>query len=260
MSPSLGAAAPSDAGKVGPAAFAIVMTVRNARPWIEEAIGSLLPQLGPDGEIVVVDSASDDGTTDYLRSVAARARLRLVVEPCTMGRGRDRGIRETAAGIVLTQVDGDVRYPDGVVRQVVGALGAHPEWGLLWVMGRNDLNPDGEKVFGWRREFYLATEGYPDSNVGDDVGAVRNALRRGKVGRLLVDQVGVDLRHAGRDPNAVHDPWKKGPGFLRVSRRRYSQGWTWRLYLRFLWVTRRTFPRFVAGAAVASLARITPAE
>lgn len=239
--------------------FAVVMTVKNARRWIEGALGSLLPQLGPDGEIVVVDAASTDGTTEYLREVARAHPVRVVVEPCSMGKGRDRGIRETQAPIVLTQIDGDVRYQPSVVRTAVDGIRQRPKLGLLLVVGQNDPDPDSSKVYAWRREFYLSTPGYPDTNVGDDVVSVRQALGKGRVGRLLIDHVGDDLRAAERPPGAVHDPWKKGPGFLRLSRRRFTQGWTWRTYLRFLWVTRRTLPRFLAGAALASLARLSPA-
>lgn len=260
MSPASTAPAPrSGTPEVPGPRFAIVMTVKNGRRWIETSIGSLLPELGEDGEVVVVDAASQDGTTEFLREVSRSSRLRVIVEPCSMGRGRDRGIRETRAPVVITQVDADVRYRPGVVRTAVEALSSRPRVGLLLVTGEKDLDPAGTKLYLWRREFYLATDGYPDTNVGDDIGAVREALRKGRVERLLVEHVGEDLRLADRAPGSASEPWKKGPGFLRVSRRRYTQGWTWRIYLRFLWVTRRTLPRFFAGAVLASFARLAPA-
>lgn len=235
------------------------MTVKNGRRWIETALGSVLSELGSDGEVVVVDAESTDGTTEFLRDLTRTARLRLLVQACSMGQGRDRGIRETTAPIVLTQVDADVRYRPGTLRRSVEALRDRPRLGLVLTTGTHDPDPDGTKVFTWRRDFYLSTAGYPDTNVGDDVAVVREALRKGKVGRVLLDRVGDDLRAAERSAGIVRDPWKKGPGFLRLSRRRFTQGWTWGLYVRFLWVTRRTFPRFVAGAVLASVARLAPA-
>jgi glycosyltransferase involved in cell wall biosynthesis len=240
--------------------FAVIMTVKNGRRWIEGALGSILPQLGEDGELVVVDAVSTDGTTEYLRELSKTSRLRLLVEPCSMGVGRDRGIHATKAPIVLTQVDADVRYAPQALRRSVEALHDRPRFGLLLTTGARDPDPDGTKVFAWRREFYLSTEGYPDTNVGDDVAAVRGALRKGKVGRLLLERVGDDLRASERPAGVVRDPWKKGPGFLRLSRRRFTQGWTWSVYVRFLWVTRRTVPRFLAGAVLAFVARLSPAR
>ena len=239
--------------------FAVVMTVKNARPWIDEAIASLLPALGTSGEIVVVDAASTDGTTEHLRALAERLPLRLRVEPCSMGRGRHTGILATGAPTVLTQVDADVRYRPEALSRGLEALRRHPGHGLVIVLGLHDADPDGTKLYVWDRAFYLSTEGYPDTNVGDDVVAVRRALTRGKVHRCAVDHVGEDLRAATRSAGGPVPPWRKGPGFLRLSRRRYAQGWTWRAYVRYLWVTRRTLPRFLAGTALAPLGRRAPA-
>ncbi|MDE1882235.1 MAG: glycosyltransferase family 2 protein [Euryarchaeota archaeon] len=244
------------AGTPGPS-FAVIMTVKNGRPWIERAIGSILPALGTEGEIVVVDAVSTDGTTEVLRDLSQRVPLRLVVQACSMGVGRHLGIQETSAPIVITQVDADVEYRADALRTGVDYLRRNPGTGLALVIGLHDPDPDGTKLFVWDRAFYLKTPGYPDANQADDVVAVRQALLAGKVRRCIVERVGDDLRVAGRDPNVVRDPWKKGPGFLGVSRRRYAEGWTWRLYVRFLWATRRTFPRFLAGLGLASLARLT---
>lgn len=238
--------------------FSLVMTVKNGQPWIREALPSLLPALREEGELVVVDANSTDGTTEYLRELAVSSPVRLFVEPCSMGRGRHRGIEEARAAVVITQVDADVRYRPEAVAAGVEAL-RHQRAGLVLVFGRSDPDPDGTKLFVWDRGFYLSTPGYPDANIADDVIAVRQALRAGKVGRRLVDRVGDDLRVASRPYVAVQQPWKKGPGFLRLSRRRYTQGWTWTLYVRFLWATRRTLPRFLAGFALASVARLAPA-
>ncbi len=259
-SPSAATPAASSGGSAQKAAaFAVVMTVKNGRPWIEEAIPSVLPALGQDGELVVVDAVSTDGTTDYLRGMSGRSSLRLVVEPCSMGRGRHRGILETGAPVVITQVDADVRYRPEAIRTGVAALQAHPGTGMVLVVGERDPDPDGTKLFVWDRAFYLRTPGYPDVNVADDVVAVRQALLEGKVRRCLVDRIGDDLRTASRGYVAVREPWKKGPGFFRQSRRRYAQGWTWGVYVRFLWVTRRTTLRFLAGMGLATIARLAPA-
>ena len=64
----------------------IVTICRNVLPALRRTADSVLAQLGPDDEYLVVDGASTDGTRDYLAMLAARG-VRTVSEP-------DRGISD----------------------------------------------------------------------------------------------------------------------------------------------------------------------
>jgi glycosyltransferase involved in cell wall biosynthesis len=230
--------------------FAVALTVKNMREFLPDCLASLLPQLGDAGELVVVDACSTDGTTEYLRDLEARGKLRLIVTPCTTGRGRHLAILATEAPVLVTQVDADLRLAPGVLDRALSELSRHPRWGVLVVVGRQDRNPDSTKLYVWRREAYRASGGYPDRTVGEDLEVLRQPLRAGTAGHLELPAVGEDLRARSRPPSALASPWEKGPGMYQVALRRLRGGWDLTSYLRYLWVVRRGRLRFLAGAGL----------
>ncbi len=98
-------------------------TFRGAR-WVEEQIASVLAQLGPRDELVVVDDASDDGTPDVLRRVDDP---RLRVELRRENRGYVRTFEaalEAARGDVLLLADQDDVWVPGRLERMVADLAA----------------------------------------------------------------------------------------------------------------------------------------
>ncbi len=237
--------------------FAVALTVKNMRGFLPDCLASLLPQLGSAGELVVVDACSSDGTTEYLRDLQEHRKLRLIVTPCTTGRGRHLAILATEAPVLVTQVDADLKLAPGVLSRALLELSRHPRWGVLVVVGRQDRNPDSTKLYVWRRETYLASGGYPDRTIGEDLEVLRRPLREGRVGHLELPAVGQDLREGSRSPSALASPWEKGPGLYRVALRRLRGGWDLRSYLRYLWVVRRSLVRFLAGTGLTLGAALT---
>ncbi len=66
-------------------AISVLLPVRNARPWLSRALGSLWNQTFRDFEVIAVDDGSTDGSPDMLlESAAHEARLRV---ECAEGRG-----------------------------------------------------------------------------------------------------------------------------------------------------------------------------
>src|ERR1700722_20919914 len=90
----------------------VIMPVRNGVRFVEAAIDSALPQLGPDDEIVVVDDASTDSTL----SVLARMQDRRIRVLNGAGRGvssaRNIGLA-AAAGEFIAFLDHDDLWPPG---------------------------------------------------------------------------------------------------------------------------------------------------
>ncbi len=78
--------------------MSVVTTVLNEAGGTERLIGLLIPQLGPEDELVVVDGGSSDGTAAVVEAAAANdPRVRLVTaKGAGISRGRNIGIRDGA--------------------------------------------------------------------------------------------------------------------------------------------------------------------
>jgi glycosyltransferase involved in cell wall biosynthesis len=238
--------------------FAVVMTVRNNARYIRQAMATILPELEGDGELAMADAVSTDGTTDILREMAGRGDLTLVVEPCTRGKGRDIGVRATRAPVILTQVDADVAYQKGILRQAVEHFERSGKGGMMLVFGRADPNPGTAKLFVWDRTFYLETGGYQDINLHDDMLLLRDVISRKRAWRYLVERVGDDLQVAHGARPAKGGLWTMIKENIRIARVMHGDRWSPVTYLRFLHLTRRTPLRFVLGSGLALLAFVLP--
>lgn len=100
-----------------------VATYRGA-PWVAEQLASVLAQLGPDDEVVVVDDASPDDTVDRVRAIDD-PRIRLIARDQNLGYVRtfEQALHE-ARGDVLLLADQDDVWEDGRVAAMVAALDA----------------------------------------------------------------------------------------------------------------------------------------
>ncbi|MBM9468981.1 glycosyltransferase family 2 protein [Nakamurella leprariae] len=110
-----------------PGRVSVVLPVRNARPYIADALASVTVQDHPDWEIVVVDDGSDDGTPEVVTGLAAAdPRIRLDRQP---GRGivaaLNRGLG-LATGEFIARMDGDDLMTPGRLSAQVAHLRAHP--------------------------------------------------------------------------------------------------------------------------------------
>lgn len=94
----------------------VVVPVLNEAPVLGHQIESLLPQLGADAEIVIVDNGSTDATPDVIAAyVEAHDRIRMVHAP-NMGvnRARNAGV-EAARGRFILLCDADDQVLPGWV-------------------------------------------------------------------------------------------------------------------------------------------------
>lgn len=90
--------------------YGVVIPAWNAARTIRETLESVLAQIVPAGEIVVVDDGSTDGTADVAAAVSPRVR---VVRQANAGPGAatSRGVRELRAPIVAMTDADDVWLP-----------------------------------------------------------------------------------------------------------------------------------------------------
>ena len=84
----------------------VIVTVRNEARHISDLLDSLVVQ-EPPFEVVVVDAESTDATADLVRGYQERyPNIRLVVERCTRGGGRNLAVKH-AKGEIVAFIDGD---------------------------------------------------------------------------------------------------------------------------------------------------------
>jgi glycosyltransferase involved in cell wall biosynthesis len=190
-------------GRAGPA-VSVVMPVRNARPFLDEAVRSVLGQTFRDFELVVLDDASEDGSAEILREWARRdARVRLVESrrPLGLSGSSEAVVREARAPLVARMDADDVAHPERLARQLE-VMRARPEVVLVgslcegidaagrrvrprdrWRLVRASLYPPfphGSAMF--RREAFEAVGGYREDCAGwEDQDLFLRLSRRGRV-------------------------------------------------------------------------------
>ncbi len=112
----------------------VQVPVRDAEPYIGEALDSVLAQVGADDEVIVIDDGSTDGTPEVLAGYGDRIRV-LTQGPLGLSTARNRGL-EASAGDLLAFLDSDDRWRPGGLDTLLGALAEHPE--VDAVLGRTD--------------------------------------------------------------------------------------------------------------------------
>ncbi|MDB5693982.1 MAG: glycosyltransferase family 2 protein [Alphaproteobacteria bacterium] len=113
--------------------ISVVMPVRNAMPYLDAAIESIIGQTHRDFEFVILDDGSEDGSLERLRWWAARdSRIRLIEG------GEGRGpvgssnfvVSQSRAPIVARMDADDVAMPDRLQCQLA-VLARHPDTVLV---------------------------------------------------------------------------------------------------------------------------------
>jgi glycosyltransferase involved in cell wall biosynthesis len=102
-------------------AVSVVMPVRNAAPYLEESVGSILAQTFADFELVVLENGATDGSGEVLRALAARdPRIRLSETAAALGRaGSSNGVVQRSRAPVIVRMDADdVSHPRRLERQL----------------------------------------------------------------------------------------------------------------------------------------------
>jgi len=116
----------------------VVLAVHNGRPYLTEAIDSVLAQTFAEFELIVVDDASTDDTWELLEGYAAREqRIVLLRNEVNIGQTRslNRGL-DAAGGRYVARMDADdVALPERLAAQVA-FLDHHAEVGVLGTAGR----------------------------------------------------------------------------------------------------------------------------
>ena len=118
----------------------VVIRVRNAEPYVAEAVASVLEQSVPPVDVVIVDGGSTDRSMEALAPYADRVRI-IQQRRDGLGGAAQDGIDATVQPIIAFQ-DADDIWPVDRLGAMLRALDTHAEWG--GVMGRVDhfISPD----------------------------------------------------------------------------------------------------------------------
>lgn len=105
-----------------PVGVSVCMATYNGIEYLDEQISSILSEIGPNDEIVVVDDCSSDGTPEWLRA-HGDARLRVHANPSNIGHVASFGrALAMARGTVVFLSDQDDVWEPGRVEAMRAAL------------------------------------------------------------------------------------------------------------------------------------------
>jgi N-acetylglucosaminyl-diphospho-decaprenol L-rhamnosyltransferase len=124
----------------------IVIVAHSVRRELERCLASIAEHGGEGVETIVVDNGSTDGTGDWLAREHPDVRV-VALEENRGVAAREDGLR-LARGRYTMFLDSDAALTDGALPELVRALDAHPDWGLV---GPRLVHDDGTLQLSCRR-------------------------------------------------------------------------------------------------------------
>lgn len=111
----------------------VIMPARNAEPYIDEAVNSVLAQKGVPFELLIAEDASTDGTRDCLKKYGDDSRMRVWRFQKRKGSARARNfLMSRARGKYLAFCDADDKMLPGFTAVFSKALKSHPGFGGVY--------------------------------------------------------------------------------------------------------------------------------
>lgn len=130
----------------------IIILSHNRIEELRQTIPLLLQEIGPaSAELIIVDNASEDGTPEYLKSIAEDGNIKLILNAENLGvaGGRNAGYK-LAKGDFIINFDDDTYPLPGLLEQTAASFARFPNSGILAYRVRHrqtkeDQNPHGER-------------------------------------------------------------------------------------------------------------------
>lgn len=152
--------------------ISVCITNYNKAKYIEQSMQSFLPFFNSIGaEIVVVDAGSSDGSLNILTDYLERGEIqKLIIRPCSRGRGRDIAFRESHGDLIVSSIDTDVIYDISVLERSIHIYLEKYHGNILAIYG---------SIIGDRKTFD-EIGGWNDMDRHEDNEISLRALRAGK--------------------------------------------------------------------------------
>ena len=132
-----------------PPRVTVIMPSYNAERYISESINSVIEQTFDDWELLIIDDASTDGTTDlaihYQRS---DERIRLIVQKTHRGPAyaRNFGLSEARGDFIAFIDSDDLWHPEKTTKQLATMEYHHADISYTAYIRRRDGDPNGKIV------------------------------------------------------------------------------------------------------------------
>jgi len=227
----------------------VITICRNALPALIRTVESVLPQLTPAVEYLVVDGGSTDGTTDYLRTLEPRG-VRWVSEPDRgISDAMNKGVRLTR-GAWIAHLHADDTYLPGAVAHLLAEIDADNADVLCgWIV---KAEPEGdvicrsdpemmERDMGVNHPATLVRRDWFERLQGFDI-ALRNAMDydfflRAKLAGARFRIVPLAITRFAAGGQSERSLWNTLRETHDIRRRHLRRGWTRsRAYLVALWI------------------------
>lgn len=115
--------------------------MRNADPYVEEAVHSVLKERSLPIELIIVDDGSTDRSREKILGISDE-RVRLIDGPCRGIAAAYNAALDAARGAILMRCDADDLYPEGRIKRQVRWLDSNEEFGAV-CGGFMAVDPDG---------------------------------------------------------------------------------------------------------------------
>jgi len=144
--------------------FSLVLTCFNEMKSLPRWYEDVTRQTRSPDEIVIVDSESRDGTTDFLKDWEQRdQRVKLIVQKCKPARGHNIG-NEAANYEHIVSTDMGVRLDKSWFEEIIKPFEADPT--VQIVAGNTQIDKETVKTAAARAEYYIENGGEPDLRPG----------------------------------------------------------------------------------------------
>ena len=113
---------------IGTPILSVIIVSWNGMRQLPECLATLLPQLSPEAEVILVDNGSTDGTADWARANHPHAYTIELPENLGFAGGVNAGLR-AARGELLLLINDDAFVEPGFVAALLDTMARRPDIG-----------------------------------------------------------------------------------------------------------------------------------